>query len=120
MKLKNHCPQVKVFWFQVAAPCWYLTCVSIKDLAAVVEQLKHLQLTAVGGDDDVAVIFAQELHVQNLVAVANKLRGDERERGCKLIPPSLTCSNILKHVWIITGSPWCIVSSYLLQCGKAR
>lgn len=31
---------------------------SVEDLAAVVEQLKHLQLTAVGGDDDVAVVFA--------------------------------------------------------------
>lgn len=59
----------------------------IKDLAAVVEQLKHLQLTAVGGDHDVAVVFAQELHVQNLVAVADKLRGGgERERGCRTNP----------------------------------
>lgn len=58
-----------------AAPCWRLTCVSIKDLAAVCEQLKHLQLAAVGGDHDVAVVFAQELHVQHLVVVADKLRG---------------------------------------------
>lgn len=91
----------------------------IKDLAAVVEQLKHFQLTAVGGDHYVAVVFAQELHVQNLVAVADKLRGGERERGCKLILPSLTCRNILAHVRVIPGFPLCIASSYLLQCGKA-
>lgn len=70
-------------WFQAdkyrrlfarAAPCWRRTCVSVKDLAAVGEQLKHLQLAAVGGDHDVAVVFAQELHVQHLVVVADKLR----------------------------------------------
>lgn len=57
-----------------AAPCWRRTCVPVKDLAAVGEQLKHLQLAAVGGDHDVAVVFAQELHVQHLVVVADKLR----------------------------------------------
>lgn len=60
---------------------------SRKDLAAVVEQLKHFQLAAVGGDDDVAVIFSQELHVQNLVTVANKLRGGETEISCMLFLP---------------------------------
>lgn len=91
----------------------------IEDLAAVVEQLKHFQLTAVGGDHYVAVVFAQELHVQNLVAVADKLRGGERERVCKLILPSLTWRNILAHARVIPGFPSWIASSYLLQCGKA-
>lgn len=57
-----------------AAPCWRLTCVSVQDLAAVGEQLEHFELAAVGGHHDVAVVFAQELHVQHLVAVAHKLR----------------------------------------------
>lgn len=58
---------------QRAAPCWWLTCVSVQDLAAVGEQLEHFELAAVSGHHDVAVVFAQELHVQHLVAVAHKL-----------------------------------------------
>lgn len=75
-------------WYSRAATCWWLTRVSIKHLAAVGEQLKHLQLAAVGGDHNVAVVFTQELHVQHLVIVADKLWGGERERRCKLIMPS--------------------------------
>ena len=50
-----------------------LTCVSIQDLAAVCQELKHLELTAVGGHHDVAVVLPQELHVQNFIIVANEL-----------------------------------------------
>lgn len=46
---------------------------SVEDLAAVGEQLKHLQLAAVGGHHNVAVAFAQELHVQYLIVVTDKL-----------------------------------------------
>lgn len=46
---------------------------SVQDLAAVGEQLEHFELAAVGGHHDVAVVFAQELDVQHLVAVAHKL-----------------------------------------------
>lgn len=56
-----------------AALCWGLTCVSVEDLAAVGEQLEHLQLAAVGGHHDVAVVFTQKLHVQHLVIVTHKL-----------------------------------------------
>lgn len=59
---------------ECAALCWSPTCVSIQDLAAVGEQLKHFELAAIGGHHDVAVVFAQELHVQHLVAVTYKLR----------------------------------------------
>jgi hypothetical protein len=47
--------------------------VSIQDLAAVSQELKHLELTAVGGHHDVAVVLPQELHVQNFIIVAHKL-----------------------------------------------
>lgn len=58
---------------------------SVQNLAAVGEQLEDFELAAVGGHHDVAVVFAQELHVQHLIAVAHKLReervdGVERER----------------------------------------
>ena len=45
----------------------------VEDLAAVGEQLKHLDLAAVGGHHDVSV-FTQELHIQHLIIVAHKLR----------------------------------------------
>jgi len=48
--------------------------VSVQDLAAVGQELKHLELAAVGGHHDVAVVLPQELHVQNLVVVAHKLQ----------------------------------------------
>ena len=59
-----------------------LTCVSVEDLAAVGEQLKHLDLAAVGGHHDVTV-FTQELHIQHLVVVTHKLRegGQRGHRG---------------------------------------
>lgn len=47
---------------------------SVEDLAAVGEQLKHFQLAAVGGHHDVIVTFTQELHVQHLVVVTHKLQ----------------------------------------------
>lgn len=50
-----------------------LTCVSVQDLAAVGEQLEHLQLAAVGGHHDVAVVFTHKLHVQHLVTVTHEL-----------------------------------------------
>lgn len=52
---------------------------SVEDLAAVGEQLKHLQLAAVGGHHDVTVPFAQELHVQHLVVISHKLQRREAE-----------------------------------------
>ncbi len=56
---------------------------SVEDLAAVGEKLKHLQLAAVGGHHDVAVVFTQKLDVQHLVTVAHKLReGGWREQQC--------------------------------------
>ena len=61
--------------------CNSLTCVSIQDLAAVGQELKHLELTAIGGRHDVAVILPQELDIQNLVVVANKLQLLEKNRG---------------------------------------
>lgn len=56
-----------------AALCWWLTCVSVQDLAAVGEQLEHLELAAVGRHHDVAVAFTQKLHVQHFVIVSHKL-----------------------------------------------
>ena len=50
-----------------------LTCVSIQDLAAVGQELKHLELTAVGGHHDVAVVLPKELHIQNFIIVAHEL-----------------------------------------------
>lgn len=50
-----------------------LTCVSIEDLAAAGGQIKDLQLWTVGGHHNVAVLFAQELHIQNVVIVPYKL-----------------------------------------------
>lgn len=62
------------------AICWWLTCVSVKDLAAVGEQLKHLQLAAVGGHHNVAVSFPQKLHVQHLIIITHKLQECRRRK----------------------------------------
>ena len=46
---------------------------SVQNLAAAGGQFEHLQLGAVCCHDDMAVILAQELHVQHLVVVPHKL-----------------------------------------------
>lgn len=69
-----------------------LTCVSVQDLAAVGQELEHLELAAVGGHHDVAVLLPQELHVQDLVVVAHKLQaGGEKTH---LIICSRVCGDV--------------------------
>lgn len=72
--MNTHTVDVSTCKHTHTALCWRLTCVSVEDLAAVGEQLKNLQLAAVGGHHDVTVTFSQELHVQHLVTVAHKLK----------------------------------------------
>lgn len=56
------------------------TCVPVQDLAVGRCQLKHLQLGAVGGHNDVRVTRAQELHIQHLLVVSCELQGEQPKR----------------------------------------
>lgn len=77
-----------------------LTRVSVQDLAAVSEQLEHLQLAAVGGHHDVAVVFAQKLHVQHLVAVTHKLwGGGQRNRVSQVAYGIVQETKNIPHVY---------------------
>lgn len=53
---------------------------SVEDLAAVGEQLKHFQLAAVGGHHNVTVTLTQELHIQHFIIVTHKLQEVKEKR----------------------------------------
>lgn len=65
---------------------------SVEDLTAVGEQLKHLQLGAVGGYHDVAVPFTQKLHVQHFIVVSHKLGESGQREQQKRARVSINCS----------------------------
>lgn len=58
-----------------------LTCVAVQDLAVGCCQLKHFQLGAVGGHNNVRVTRAQELHIQNLLVVSCELQWEQPRRA---------------------------------------
>lgn len=61
-------------------PALSQTCVAVQDLAVGCCQLKHFQLGAVGGHNNVGVTRAQELHIQNLLVVSCELEWKQSKR----------------------------------------